>query len=265
MAHVVHSSDQIGIVGAVHAAGGEPATSRWSLQLLNSWRLDLDCRPVTVTPRLQRLITALALRGVRCRRHYAGLLWPHSTDAKASGSLRACIWSISHHLPGLLNLDQDTLALRADVRVDHAELCALLMQVDDRSPNSVPPNIMAPEVSPDMFLRLRRAELLPGWYEDWLCADQERFRLLKLSALETVARTALARGDLRTAADAAASAIAEDPLRETAQRELLRVHLAAGNHALAVQAYEAYRGVLQRELGVRPSEMITSLIRPVFG
>ena len=44
-----------------------------------------------------------------------------------------------------------------------------------------------------------------------------------------------------------------DPVSEDAARVLMRRLTESGDRAAAVAAYEAFRGVLQRELGVAPS------------
>jgi DNA-binding SARP family transcriptional activator len=48
-------------------------------------------------------------------------------------------------------------------------------------------------------------------------------------------------------------AISAEPLRESAHRSLIKAHIAEGNLTEARRAYLAYRGLVQRELGVLPS------------
>ncbi|RIJ51632.1 transcriptional regulator, partial [Clavibacter lycopersici] len=70
----------------------------------------------------------------------------------------------------------------------------------------------------------------------------------------------LVRSRLHEAASAARRAIDVDPLRETAQRCLIAVHVAAGNQSDALRAYETYRTRLDREVGLEPTAMLTDLV-----
>src|SRR3954454_3030726 len=94
----------------------------WELQLIGGWRLRHAGRYLKVGPRQQRLIAALALLGSRPRPFLAGLLWPDSTDAQASGSLREALWTVSRQLPGLISNDAGRLELADTVRTDLAEV-----------------------------------------------------------------------------------------------------------------------------------------------
>lgn len=70
----------------------------------------------------------------------------------------------------------------------------------------------------------------------------------------------LTRARLHEAAAAARRAIDVDPLRQTAQRCLITVHVAAGNQSDALRAYDMYRTRLAREVGLEPTAMLTELV-----
>ncbi|WP_418909750.1 bacterial transcriptional activator domain-containing protein [Arthrobacter antioxidans] len=59
--------------------------------------------------------------------------------------------------------------------------------------------------------------------------NEARLNRLRISTLETLAGSLLVSGPLEAALDAATTAAELDPLRESAQRMLLRIHLTAGN------------------------------------
>ena len=65
------------------------------------------------------------------------------------------------------------------------------------------------------------------------------------------------------AVQAARAAIQDDPLRESAHATLIRIHLAEGNQSEALVAYEAYRELLLRELGLVPTARLHDLVRPL--
>ena len=110
------------------------------------------------------------------------------------------------------------------------------------------------------FCEGQSGELLPGWYDDWVLVDRERCRQLRMCALERVADKLTARGRHGEAVQVACAVIQEEPLRETAHRTLLRIHLADGNVAEAIRTYEWFRELLADELGLSPTAQMHSLM-----
>jgi SARP family transcriptional regulator, regulator of embCAB operon len=223
----------------------------WELQLIGGWRLCRAGRYLKVGPRQQRLIAALALLGSQPRPFLAGLLWPDSTDAQASGSLREAIWAISRQLPGLLVNDDGRLELADTVRTDLPEVW------DTTDTAAGMPDRSRMEL-------LARGELLPGWYEDWVLCEQEQFRLRRLRALQALAEDMLACGDASGALEAVSAALRIDPLHGNAMRLLLRVHLSEGNHAGALLAYRDFSSRMQAEFGASLPAEISELVRPLL-
>jgi len=103
-------------------------------------------------------------------------------------------------------------------------------------------------------------DLLPDWDEDWLEPERERFRELRLHGLETISEYWLQSGSAARAIEAALTAQAVDPLRESACALLIRAHLAERNLARALAVYESYRDVLRRELAAQPSVDLRKLL-----
>ena len=64
------------------------------------------------------------------------------------------------------------------------------------------------------------------------------------------------------AVQAAYAAVRGEPLRESAHRAVVRVHLAEGNVAEAMRAYRSFREVLARELGLAPTRQMEELMSP---
>jgi SARP family transcriptional regulator, regulator of embCAB operon len=105
------------------------------------------------------------------------------------------------------------------------------------------------------------ADLLPDWYEDWALIEAEDWRQLRLHALDALTERLIAQGRYADATSAALAAVKAEPLRETSHAALIRVHLAEGNRAEALAAFERYRALLQAELGVAPSTRLQALIK----
>jgi DNA-binding SARP family transcriptional activator len=232
---------------------GHPRTATpngWRLSLLGSWRLSLHGQPVDIGVNGQRLLALLALRGPCNRPYLAGMLWPERSEPQAQANLRATLSRLRHRPPARTVMTSGAgIALRPEVGVDVGDLVDVAYRVLDGHLPSVWP----------ILCRLRAEDLLVGWYEDWITAERERIRQLRLHALERLSTQLLQRGDHPAAVDAALAAVAIEPLRESAHRAVIRVHLAEGNRAEALRQAERLRQLLRHELGVEPSQLISEL------
>lgn len=231
--------------------GVTDASGRLDLTLFGCWDLCVDGRTVSLGRREQRLLALLALRGRRPRSYVAGTLWPTSTETRAQNSLRAAVLRTRHAVPGLLDAGRTTVALAPEVHVDVHEMVRLA--ASGQAVGSDPRATMA---------MLAGADLLPGWYDDWVLFEKERLQHLRLRALESLAESQLACGHHHLALEAAFEAIAIEPLRETAHVIAIRAHLLAGNRSAAVHEYYDYRARLEQELGITLALSLDDLARP---
>nr|WP_246211838.1 bacterial transcriptional activator domain-containing protein [Phytoactinopolyspora alkaliphila] len=106
-------------------------------------------------------------------------------------------------------------------------------------------------------------ELLPGWYDEWVLAERERIHQTRLHVLEALSGALVERGAHAQALEAALQAVEIDPLRESAHRSVIQVHLAEGNAAAAVREYQRFRSMLRDELDVEPTHHMTALMQQV--
>ena len=95
-------------------------------------------------------------------------------------------------------------------------------------------------------------DLLPGWYDEWVVAEREHFRQLRLHALEKLCEQLTDEGRFGEAVEAGLVAVSGEPLRESAHRVLIRAYLKEGNRGEAIRQYEACRQVLAAGAGHRP-------------
>jgi DNA-binding SARP family transcriptional activator len=199
----------------------------------------------------KRLLAFVALRHGRVeRRHAAGMLWPTGGDGRAAGNLRSSLWRLRGAGIEVLVADKWSLSLAPGVVVDVDQLCGWANRLINGAAETA-----------DLQLargRLDALDLLPGWYDDWAIMERERIRQRVLHAFEALSRELSRRGRHADAVEAAMIAIDADPLRESAHRLLIEVHLAEGNWVEAQRRLFAYRTILREELGVQPSrELLT--------
>jgi DNA-binding SARP family transcriptional activator len=194
----------------------------------------------------------LALRGANGRSRLAGSLWPDVAQARAMASLRTAIWRVNQAVPSLILSSAGNLVLDRATDVDVDRLVA------------VSRTLLTAAATPTQFETLGAeggGDLLPDWDEDWLDGDRERLRQLRLHVLEAHAERLLEAGAFGLALERALAALCCDPLRESAHRAVIRIHIAEGNFAEARHAYSRCRHILARELAVSPSGQTVSLVR----
>jgi DNA-binding SARP family transcriptional activator len=112
----------------------------------------------------------------------------------------------------------------------------------------------------DLDDALLSQDLLPDWYEDWLLEERERYRQLRLHALEVLCGRLTNLRQFHQSIQAGLAAVAGEPLRESAQRVLITAYLAEGNSCEALKQYQRYWTLLQTELGQEPSPDLTYLL-----
>jgi DNA-binding SARP family transcriptional activator len=243
-----------GVDSVPGATGSVPGESGLTLRLLGAWRLNDGSDEVATSLTMRRLLTLLALQGPTHRFAAAALLWPDSESRRAAGSMRELLWRTRQAHPDLIAVGRDTIALARTVRVDVRVLRAAVDQLHRRSPRTAG--------LPDGVVDLCTAgELLPGWSEPWVEAEREQLRQLQQLGLELHAAHRLAHHRPDEALPIALAATAAEPLRESAQRMVVRAHLAMGNYSQAVTQFERYSERLDDELGVRPSREFADLLR----
>jgi DNA-binding SARP family transcriptional activator len=137
-----------------------------------------------------------------------------------------------------------------DIHAVHEKTTAL-SSVPDRGWNLDPANL--------------RHDVLPDWTDEWLLPTREWFRQIRLHALEALCARHCRYGRFDTALEAGLAAVDCEPLRESAHRAIVRVHLAEGNPAEALRQYDLYRRLMNSELGLRPSQQFRALISHLLG
>ena len=199
-------------------------------------------RPLILPPRGERLLAYLALHRVPVRRDQLyGVLWGDSSEDRASANLRSTLWRLPRSQgESLVEAADGHVGLAAHVAVD-------LWRVEGDRTDEREPLLLA-------------GDLLPGWDDDWVAAERERYRQLRLHALEDLCAQQRAQARFADALRLGLIAVQSEPLRETAHRQVIEVHLAEGNAGEALRQYEAFRRLLHRELGLPPSPAMRRLV-----
>jgi DNA-binding SARP family transcriptional activator len=228
-----------------------------TIALLGGFQVHADGASLSLPLGAQRLLALLALEdGVVDRSTAIERLWPDSPRGRAAANLRSALWRGRHAgAATLIDGVGPRLHLAAGVRVDLHELRQQARQIAIGASSD-------PESYEDVINGLSR-DLLPAWSDDWLLPERERWDQVRLHALETLAQQFLTTENYLSAMEAALAAVGIEPIRESAHRIVLKVHVAEGNSASALKHYQRYRALLQLELGVTPSRQMDEIIHPL--
>jgi DNA-binding SARP family transcriptional activator len=231
-----------------------PTTGRLKVSLQRRFEVTFDDERLDVPHSSQRLVAVLAINdGALSRAVIGAQLWSEATGDRAAAALRTALWRLGPSAArGLVVAAGGRLALGPDVDVDFRATAHVAQAIACGRACTVARRDVA---------TLRAAgDLLPDWYDDWVILERERFRQLRIDALETLGAALTAGGDYAGATEAGLASVAAEPLREQSHRVLIAAHLAAGNPGEALRQYRILRELLARELGVTPSTATERLL-----
>lgn len=235
-------------------------TASFSLSLIDDFELWYGDELVQMSPSSQRLVGFVALHDRPVRRtKVSGTLWLDSPEERACASLRSALWRIP--APGgvsVLAASGTHLWLNASVQVDLRIAITRARRLLEGAEGDLAVLDVAREVC------YFSGDLLPAWYDDWLVMERERFHCLRLQVLDKLGDRLCACGRFGDALQVGLAAVHAEPLRETAHRLVIRVHLEQGNIAGAIRQYRVYEDLLAHELGAVPSPAMCALIRTVL-
>ncbi|WP_367127698.1 BTAD domain-containing putative transcriptional regulator [Saccharothrix sp. HUAS TT1] len=234
------------------AAHGGQAGSR--VALLDGFRLTLGADAVPVSGGAERLLAFVAVRRRAVGRLFvAGSLWADATEGHAYAALRSTLLRMNRACRDTLLVTPSSLALAPGVSVDLRDAQALAHRLLEAGPHA------AADLSVEAVTTLS-SELLPFWCDDWVDFEAEDWRQLRLHALEAVVDGLVQARRFGDATAAASVVVRADPLRESAQTALIRVHLAEGNRSEAAHAFDRFSRLLHVDLGLAPTQELRDLV-----
>jgi len=259
-----------GVVTRTHDAlaaerGPAPISAGAELRLLGRFALlDADGASDRLSTRkAEALLALLALRPgqAQARDKLCALLWPDVRAAQARHSLRQTLLQLRKALPrqpAPLVSDARGLQLTAaELSVDVMRLVRCLAE--------------GTRTSLSEARALYRGELLEGLsvgeapFDLWVRSERERLRSLMADGLMRLVRLEVEAGCDAEATRACLRLLELDPLREEAQRSLMRLYTQQGRRAAALQHYRSFAGALRAQLGTEPDRLTQQLYAELEG
>ncbi len=247
---------------------------RLRLLLLGPPRIERDGRPIEVDTRkaIALMVYLAVTRQPHSREALATLLWPEYDQARAHAALRRTLSSLNKALGGYgLTVDREAVSLDPDASVwldvhqFHERLTECQTHrhpLTEVCPDCLKPLTAAAALYRDDFLAGFSLRDSPG-FDDWRFFQSEGLRRELAGALERLMRGHSARREYEPAIQYARRWLALDSLHEPAQRQLMQLYAAAGQHAAALRQYRECVRVLEEELGVPPLEETTRLYEAI--
>jgi DNA-binding SARP family transcriptional activator len=222
------------------------------LRVMRGFELTVGGSLVALPSNVERVIAFLTVRNrPQHRLTIASTLWMDTTEDRAAANLRTALWKARQSIGDGLVTKGSYVTVAPEIEVDLHQVVGQVQRLIDDSGV-----LLAEDSNPDDL----GGDLLPEWDEDWILFERERFRQLRIHALEALCRRLSAAGRASEAIDAGLTAVAAEPLRESAQQVLILAHLDEGNVSEARRQYDQYRDLLWEALGVEPSQTLRTLV-----
>lgn len=241
--------------------------SQLTISLLGTPQIELDGRPIHVETRKAIALLAYlacASRPVK-RDELASLLWPGSDQAR--GVLRRTLAALNQAIgKEWLAADRQTIGLdweQAGLWVDLVHFQRNLM-VAGRLATEQRLGLWAETAG------LYRGRFLQGFtlgdspaYDNWQLWQAEQIARQINQLYERLVQGYQEQGAAEMAIRYARCWLVLEPLREPAQRELIRLLAAAGERAAALQQYQSYLRLLAEEVGVAAQAETVELLNDI--
>jgi DNA-binding SARP family transcriptional activator len=190
-----------------------------------------------------------------------GVFWPDLPETTARRRLSKALWQIRRilqndqipHAPPILVAEGDTLQLSPNLPIwlDVEEFIRCSKQCAGGEAGAI-------EYCQSCITHYQ-GEFLAGYHDDWTVLERERLREIFLATLAQLVEKHKSRGEYDHALRYARRLAVEDPWREEAHREAMRLFHLLGQDAEALNQFEVCRHTLAEELGIEPSPETTAL------
>lgn len=183
------------------------------------------------------------------REKLAGLLWPDASEENARSNLRHTLWRLRKAIGGEY-LDADKISISFDDENEYW-LDAGLMERGDGS-----------ERSSEELLQIVTnygGELLPGFYDDWVILERERYRSLFEQKIQALLDRLVEEQKWRQVLEWGERWLVLGQVPEPAYRALMIAHSGFGDTSGMAAVYKRCVKALQEELGVEPSDETKAL------
>lgn len=239
------------------------------LSLLGPLQVTVDGKPAAGfdSNKVRALLAYLAVESDRphSREILAEMLWPDLPESSALGNLRFALSNLRATIgdrmaqPPFLRITNETLQFNtvSDYSIDVSAFLENTESVSGKSPGVK---------RLQQAVALYRGAFMEGFsvggsaaFEEWIVLKREQFSRRMLNTVRRLTDYFEARGEYGQAEQYAWRQVELEPWLKEGHQQLMRVLALSGQRSAALAQYETCRRLLDKELGVEPSEETTEL------
>ncbi|MBW3634219.1 MAG: AAA family ATPase, partial [Chloroflexi bacterium] len=225
------------------------------------------------------LVYVLVEGGFQPRDTLTALFWPDSDEVTGRANLRTTLARLREGLEATTeerHLVVDRNVVSFDVASDFELDLQLLQSAYGLARSITSTGRPSGETRQTVVFQLQQAtdawrgEFLEGFslrdapdFDEWTSQQREAWRKRMEVVLDRLSLLYADAGSTASAIETADRWVHLNPLEERAYRRLMRLHFTAGDRAAALRAFEACRGMLDKELGVLPDPETSALAERV--
>lgn len=190
-------------------------------------------------------------------------LWPDRTEARSRRALSQALWLLRQQWPHAVQATPETLCLspNAPFQSDVEELERLWLPYLE-NPNTNDHASLHSQKALEKGLDLYKGPLLEEFYDGWVLSARQKWHNRYLQVLGKLLLGAKQQQDFERALAWSLRLIQEDSLNETWYMEAMRLHHLLGQPQQALQLYQDWEELKQREaLAASASEVVSEVTR----
>ena len=205
------------------------------------------------------------------REEMATLFWAEMSESNAMRNLRVTLSTLKKKCEDLLVISRRRVSLNPGINIEsdyrtlnQALTDALTGQPDKRELSDTQANVLYKN------LPLYRGDFLQGFFiknaitfDDWAAYEREALRRNLIDASQMLIHTFKKKGQLKEAIDVASRLLIIDPFNDAAYNWLIELYALNGQRDQSLIAFEDYQNMLQKEIGVDPSDETIELVASI--
>jgi predicted ATPase/DNA-binding SARP family transcriptional activator len=200
----------------------------------------------------------------------AELFWSDTSSEQALKNLRTVLSNLQKRLGDYLDVSRQSLAIAQPEKIwwDSRAFSQAIAVIHERQQQLHSPRRLLADL--DGGLAIYQGDFLLGLktggapeLDTWLSLERESLRGKLLKALYLGMELAVAQGDYGRGIGYGGKLLALDPFYERGLRLQMRLQAYADNRNAALQGYESFVKLLQKELSAEPEEETTDLVKAI--
>ncbi len=247
--------------------------AKLTLALLGTPRLTLsdDSLDDVFYEKVEALLAYLVVEGNRPHRRevLAEMFWPELSDDHARSNLRYALFKLREGLQDKGSATPFLLVNRTSIRFNpESDHFLDVNELLDAFDHAYRPRHTLSIDELERLCALYRGDFMEQstlteneLFYDWLCNKRDSFHRYQLILLSKLIEKYTADEDYESALHHAHRYITLDPLDESGYHRLIELLAISGKNTKAIEAYNNLSHLLGMELGIRPNEESTELIR----